>query len=47
MIAIRRKRHTENNMNQQGPKNMDSFWINSVFASLAICSFVLGNYLQG
>ena len=29
MIAIRRKRHTENSMNQQGPKNMDSFWINS------------------
>ena len=33
MIAIKKKRHTENDINQQGPRNLVSFWLNSVFAS--------------
>ena len=47
MIAIKRKRSTENDINQQGPKNLDSFWLNSVGASLLIYSLVFTNYLKG
>ena len=43
MIAIKKKAHTENYINQQGPKNLDSFWLNSVLVSLAIY-FVLSSY---
>ena len=47
MIAIKKKHHTENDINQQGPRNLDSFWLNSVFASLAIYSFISIQYLKG
>ena len=47
MIAIKMKHQTENDINQQGPKNLDSFWLNSVFASVAIYSFVFVMYLKG
>ena len=47
MIAIKKKRQTENEINQQGPKNLDSFWLNSVFAIVALYSFVFVQYLKG
>ena len=47
MIAIKKKHHTENKINQQGPKNLDSFWLNAIFAILAICSIVSVRYLNG
>ena len=46
MIAIQKKRHTENYIDQQGPKNLDSFWLNSVLAGLALYFLVSGNYLK-
>jgi hypothetical protein len=34
MIAIKKKAQTENYINQQGPKNLDSFWLSSVLTKL-------------
>jgi hypothetical protein len=47
MIAIKMKHQAENDINQQGPKNLDSFWLNSVFAIVAIYSLVFVQYLKG
>jgi hypothetical protein len=47
MIAIKKKHLTENDINQKGPKNLDSFWLNSVFTGLTIYSFVFAHYLRG
>jgi hypothetical protein len=47
MIAIKKKRHIENNVNQIGPKNLDSFWLNSVLFGIAIYSNVFVWYLKG
>jgi hypothetical protein len=47
MIAIQKKCLTENDINQQGPKNLDSFGLNSVSASLVIYYVVLRHYLKG
>ena len=47
MIAIKRKYHTEYHINQQGPKNLDNFWLNSVLLILAIYSIVVVGYLDG
>jgi hypothetical protein len=47
MIAIKKERSTENYVNQQGPKNLDSFWLNSVGASILIYSLVFITYLKG
>ena len=46
MIAIKNKAHTEIFVNQQGPKNLDSFWLNSVVCSLAIYFAVSSYYLN-
>ena len=46
MIAIKKKRHTENYIDQQGPKNLDSFWLNSVLVGLALYFLVSYNYLK-
>ena len=47
MIAIKKKRDTENYIDQQGPKNLDSFGLNSVLAGLAIYFLVSNHYLKG
>ena len=47
MIAIQKKCHTEKDIYQQGPKNLDSFRLNSVSASLVIYYFVLIHHLEG
>ena len=47
MIAIKKKAQTENYINQQGPKNLDSFWLNSVLFGIAIYSNVFVRYLKG
>jgi hypothetical protein len=47
MIVIKKKRQIENDINQQGPKNLDSFWLNSVFAIVALYSLVFVQYLKG
>ena len=47
MIAIKKERSTENYIDQQGPKNLDSFWLNSVGAGLLIYSLVFTTYLKG
>ena len=47
MIAIKKKRHIENNVNKNGPKNLDSFWLNSVLFGIAIYSNVFVRYLKG
>jgi hypothetical protein len=47
MIAIKKKRSTENDINQQGPKNLDSLLLNSVSFSLLIYSGVFMSYLKG
>ena len=46
MIAIKKNHHTEHYINQQGPKNMDSFWLNSIVAILALSSMVFHRYLN-
>ena len=46
MIAIKKKRRTETYIDQQGPKNLDSFRLNSVSVSLVIYYFVLVGYLK-
>ena len=47
MIAIKKKRHTEDKINQQGPKNLDSFLLNVVFVGLVIYTSVCVYYLKG
>ena len=47
MIAIKKKRHTEEEINQQGPKNLDSFSLNSFLVITAIYTLVLTYYLKG
>ena len=47
MIAIKKERHTEYHINQQGPKNLDSFWLNSIVAILTIYSIIVVRYLNG
>ena len=47
MIAIKKKRHTENEINQQGPKNLDSFLLNSVLVITSIYTLVFIHYLKG
>ena len=47
MIAIKKKRQTENDINQHGPKNLDNFALNSVLISLAIYSLFFLGYLRG
>ena len=47
MIAIKKERHTEYYINQQGPKNLDSFWLNSFVAILTIYSIIVVRYLNG
>jgi hypothetical protein len=47
MIAIKKKHHNENYINQQGPENLDSFWLNTIFAVLTIYSTVSVRYLNG
>jgi predicted permease len=46
MIAIKKKRSTENDINQQGPKNLDSFWLNSLLVGLAIYFLFSKHYLE-
>ena len=46
MIAIKKKRRTETYIDQQGPKNLDSFWLNSVFVGLTLYFLVSYNYLK-
>ena len=47
MIAIKKKRHTEYDISQRGPKTLDDFVLNSVLFSIAIYSFVFLHYLRG
>ena len=47
MIAIKKKRHIEDNVNKNNPKNLDSFWLNSVLFGIAIYSDVFVGYLKG
>jgi hypothetical protein len=47
MIAIKKKRHTENEINQHGPKNLDNLALNSVLGILAIYSLFFLRYLRG
>ena len=47
MIAIKKKRHIENEINHHGPKNLDNFVLNSVLFSVAIYSVVFVSYLKG
>ena len=46
VIAIKKKHHTENDINQQGPKNLDSFWLNSLLVGLAIYFLFSKHYLE-
>ena len=46
MIAIKKKAHTENFVNQQGPKNLDSFGLNSLLVGLAIYFLFSKYYLE-
>ena len=46
MIGIKKNAHTENYVNQQGPKNLDSFWLKSVFICLLIYFLFSHHYLQ-
>jgi hypothetical protein len=47
MIAIKKKHHTEDEINQQGPKNLDSFLLNSFIVITAIYTLVFIQYLKG
>ena len=47
MISIRKNRQIENNVNQNGPKNLDSFWLNYAFVCLFIYFLFSHHYLQG
>ena len=47
MIAIKKKRHTEYDISQRGPKTLDDFVLNSVLFSLAIYSSVFLCYIKG
>ena len=46
MIAIITKPLAENDINQQGPKNLDSFWLNSLLVGLAIYFLFSKHYLE-
>ena len=46
MIAIKLKPHAENDINQHGPKNLDSFWLNSLIVGLAIYFLFSKHYLE-
>ena len=47
MISIRKNRRIENNVNQNGPKNLDSFWLNSFLFGIVIYFLVFLNYIRG
>jgi hypothetical protein len=47
MISIRKNRKIENNFNQNGPKNLDSFWLNSFLFGIVIYFLVFLNYIRG
>ena len=47
MISIKTKPHAENYINQQGPKNLDSFWLNSLLVCLGIYYLFSNHYLEG
>ena len=47
MIAIKKKPHAENYINRQGPKNLDSFWLNSLLVGLGIYFLFSKHYLEG
>ena len=47
MISIRKNRQIENNVNQNGPKNLDSFWLNSFLFGVVIYFLVFLNYIRG
>jgi hypothetical protein len=38
--------HAETDINQQGPKNLDSFWLNSVLVGLLIYILFSKHYLE-
>ena len=44
MVAIKKKYHTERYINQQGPKNLDNFWLNLILTILAVYSIVVVGY---
>jgi hypothetical protein len=46
MIAIKMNPHAETDINQQGPKNLDSFWLNSLLVGLAIYFLFSKYYLE-
>ena len=46
MIAIKTNRRAETDINQQGPKNMDSFWLNSLLVGLLIYFLFSKHYLE-
>ena len=47
MISIRKNRQIENNVNQNGPKNLDSFWLNFFLFGIVIYFLVFLNYTRG
>ena len=47
MISIRKNRQIENNVNQNGPKNLYSFWLNSFLFGIVVYFFVFLNYIRG
>ena len=47
MISIRKNRKIENNVNQNGPKNLDSFWLNSFLFGIVVYFLVFLNYIRG
>ena len=47
MISIRKNRLIENNVNQNGLKNLDSFWLNSFLFGIVIYFLVFLNYIRG
>ena len=46
MISIRKNRKIENNVNQNGPKNLDSFWLNSFLFGIVVYFLVFLNYIR-
>ena len=46
MIAIKKKQYIGNDFNHHGPKSLDSFWLNSVFAGIAISASVNLSYIS-
>ena len=47
MISIRKNRQIENNVNQNGPKNLDSFWLNTFLFGTVIYFLAFLNYIRG